>query len=73
MLWSGQMGKAGSMNEPGTDYPVIYPLDIERGAVCMDCHRPFRPGDRYATRLIGVVDDVPLTETICLWCDQALV
>ena len=61
------------MSDQDADYPVIYPIDIERGAVCMDCHRPFRPGDRYATRLIGVVADTPLTETICLRCDQALV
>lgn len=48
--------------------PVIGQIDIEREAVCMDCHRPFRPGDRYAERLIGFIRDTPLTEAICLPC-----
>jgi hypothetical protein len=60
------------MSDHEVEYPVIHPIDIERGAACMDCRRPFRPGDRYATRLIGVVVDTPLTETICLRCDQVL-
>ena len=42
------------MNGHEVEYPVIHPVDIERGAACMECRRPFRPGDRYATRLIGV-------------------
>ena len=58
------------MNGHEVEYPVIHPVDIERGAACMECRRPFRPGDRYATRPIGVVVDTPLTETICLRCDQ---
>jgi hypothetical protein len=53
------------------EHPVVHPLDIERGAACIDCRRPFEPGDRYATRLIGVVVDTPLTEVLCLPCDQA--
>jgi RNase P subunit RPR2 len=53
------------------EYPVIAPIDIERGAACIECRRPFSPGDRYATRLIGVVVDTPLTEVLCLSCDQA--
>ena len=61
------------MTNPQTgpvSYPVIHALDLERGAVCMDCRRPFRPGDRYATRLIGVVVDTPLTEVVCLTCEE---
>lgn len=61
------------MNDHEVEYPVIHPIDIDRGAACMDCRRPFKPGDRYATRLIGVVVDTPLTETVCLRCDQSLV
>jgi RNase P subunit RPR2 len=61
------------MSDQEPAYPVIHPIDIERAAACMQCHRPFRPGDRYATRLIGMVVDAPLTETICLSCDQSLV
>lgn len=52
-------------------YPVVHPLDIERGAVCMDCDRPFRPSDRYGTRLIGLVGHVPMTEVVCLTCAGA--
>ncbi len=52
-------------------YPQIHPLDLERGAACTECRRPFLPGDRYATRLIGVVVDTPLTEVLCLACDHA--
>ena len=50
-------------------YPAIRALDLERGAECMDCRRPFRPGDRYAERPIGFVDGTPLTEVVCLTCD----
>ncbi len=52
-------------------YPVIHALDLERGAACMDCRRPFRPGDRYAERPLGFVGDTPLTEVVCLTCDYA--
>jgi hypothetical protein len=61
------------MGDHEVDYPVIHSIDIERGAACMDCQRSFEPGERYATRLIGVVVDTPLTETICLRCDQSFV
>jgi RNase P subunit RPR2 len=50
------------------DHPVIHLFDVERGAVCMDCDRPFRPGDRYATRPLGVAGDIPVTEVVCLTC-----
>ena len=57
------------MSDHKAGYPVIHPIDIERGAVCMDCHRPFRPGDQCAERLIGFIGDTPLTEAICVACD----
>lgn len=53
------------------DYPVIHVLDLERGAACTDCRRPFRPGDRYAERLLGFAGDTPVTEVVCLTCDYA--
>lgn len=53
------------------NYPIIDALDLERGAACMDCRRPFRPGDRYAERPLGFVGDTPLTEVVCLTCDYA--
>ncbi len=53
------------------DHPVIHPLDVDRGAVCMDGDRPFRPGDRYATRPLGVAGDIPVTEVVCLSCDNS--
>jgi hypothetical protein len=49
--------------------PIISQIDIGRGAACMDCRRPFRPGDSYAERLIGFIEDTPLTEVICTACD----
>jgi RNase P subunit RPR2 len=58
------------MNAPVT-YGVVAPVDIERGAVCMDCGTPFRPGDRYATRLAGMIGETPVTEVICLACDPS--
>jgi hypothetical protein len=58
------------MSDQEVEYPLIHPIDIEREAACMDCRRPFQPGDRYATRLIGVVVDTPLTEVLCLDCDH---
>jgi hypothetical protein len=54
---------------PEFAYPVIHPGDVERGAVCMDCDRPFRLGDRYASRLLSIAGDIPVTEVVCLRCD----
>ena len=62
----GQPARAGRVT-----YPVIDPSDIERRVACMDCRRPFRPGDRYAERLIGFIEDAPLTEVVCVACDYA--
>ncbi len=53
------------------DHPVIHPLDVEMGAVCMVCNHPFRLGDRYATRPLGVAGDTPVTEVVCLSCDYS--
>ena len=50
---------------------MIDPLDVERGAVCMDCDRPSRPGDRYVTRPLGVAGDIPVPEVVCLSCDYS--
>lgn len=50
------------------DPPVIQPLDVDRGAVCTSCDRPFRLGDRYGTRPLGVADGIPVTEVVCLLC-----
>ena len=51
------------------EYPVIHPFDVERGAVCEDCDRPFRLGDRYASRLLGIAGGIPVTEAVCLPCE----
>lgn len=47
---------------PDFDYPAIHPSDVEMGAVCEDCDRPFPRGDRYASRLLGVAGGIPVTE-----------
>jgi hypothetical protein len=57
-------------DEPG--YPVIHSLDVERGAVCMDCGKPFQVGDRYATRLLGLAGETLITEVICLGCNSGV-
>jgi hypothetical protein len=54
---------------PESTYPAIHPFDVEMGAVCEDCGRPFRLGDRYASRLLGIAGDIPVTETVCLSCE----
>jgi hypothetical protein len=53
---------------PESTYSVIHPFDVEMGAVCEDCDRPFRLGDRYASRLLGIARGIPVTETVCLSC-----
>ncbi len=55
---------------PDFEYPVIHPFDVERGAVCEDCDQPFRLGDRYASRLLGIAGGVPVTEAVCLSCEN---
>ncbi len=55
---------------PESSYPAIHPFDVEMGAVCEDCDRPFRLGDRYASRLLAIVGDIPATEAICLPCES---
>lgn len=53
------------------DRPTIQQVDVDRGAACTDCRRPFRLGERYAERLVGFIGDTPLTEVICLSCGYA--
>lgn len=53
------------------EYPLIDLIDPGRDAVCMECGHRFLPSARYAERLIGFVDDMPVIESICLACDQA--
>lgn len=36
--------------------------------VCMDCNRPLPKGAVYSERLLGVVDDKPVMEVVCLTC-----
>jgi len=38
------------------------------GLRCIDCDKRFEEGDRYATRLEGFINELPLTEVICLEC-----
>jgi hypothetical protein len=52
------------------EYPVIDPLAIEREAVCVSCGRAFKPGDRYSSRPVGFIGDTPLTEVVCLPCEE---
>jgi hypothetical protein len=51
-----------------TAYPVIHPLDVERDAVCPECGKPFALGDRYSSRLLCMIGDIPCTEAVCLSC-----
>lgn len=69
-LAQGRSNSVRCLDPGGFEFPVIHPVDIDRGAVCMECSRPFLPGDRYATRLLGVVGSTPLSEVVCLDCDQ---
>ena len=75
------MAAYGTGDEPGStwlgeglhalpesfDHPVIGPMDAG-GAVCMDRDRPFRPGQRHATRPPGVAGGIPVTAVACLSC-----
>jgi hypothetical protein len=72
-LAQGRLNSVRCPDPGGFEFPVIHPVDIDRGAVCMECSRPFCPGDRYATRLIGVIGSTPLSEVVCLTCDQVAV
>lgn len=51
---------------------IITLQDEEKGVVCMDCDRPFRAGDYYAERLLGVIDGHAVAEVICMACNGAV-
>jgi hypothetical protein len=52
-----------------TPYGVEYrEEDWPHGLRCIDCDRLLADGDRYATRLTGFQDEIPITEVVCLEC-----
>ncbi len=59
--------------DPGAafDHPVMTEADLEpHGCRCGDCGCLFKPGDRYASRLIGMVGSIPMTEVVCVPCGE---
>jgi len=46
----------------------VKPKDWPHGLRCADCNRRLGKGDRYCTRLEGMVDDVPLVVIVCPLC-----
>jgi len=38
------------------------------GLICMDCKNPIIEGMAYSKRLVGFVDEIPLSEVICIHC-----
>jgi DNA-binding transcriptional regulator YdaS (Cro superfamily) len=48
--------------------PVITAEEAAEGACCCDCGHEFSAGDRYAERLEGMTDWIPVVAVICMAC-----
>ncbi len=69
--WCQSQGCFGECSPGRKAVPLIGPGDVRRGAACPRCDRYFFEGERYSTILFGFVDDVPITEVVCVPCGMA--
>ncbi len=56
------------------DVQEVRPEDVgEHGMCCAcdcGCERCFEVGDTYLSKLVGMVEEIPLCEVVCLGCAE---